>query len=582
MLGPPGPACCGRGRSPRSGPPGLLLGAALAVWTGGRNLLRGRALGLRLGPRPLPRRRGLPALLPDRLRGADRPAAGRIALLPRRPVARRDHRRRRRRGTRRGPRAGADLRRRDARRLHPRRRHQPRLPDRRPGAAGPGRDGDGARPAGGSIARWIVARGAGSSSSALSDVAYLLQIADGTYVEGGLLDAAWPLGRAAARRRGLDPSAGPALGDGDRGARPAPDPRPGRRGAGRDRHPGGGTLHLGPRRRRGALAAHPAARWSLRMALSPSARARPTSRSPTHEALTDPLTGLGNRRALMADLEEATTRTRRAAGEVCAAGRLRPRRLQGLQRLLRAPGRRRAAAAARRPARGPSPAREDGRGGPTGSAATSSACWSSAARRRSTGWSPAAGASLGERGDGFLVTASQGSVLIPSEARTRETALQLADRRMYANKSRERASAGIAVARRAAERAARDRAAAARAPDRRRRARGRGRRRARGRRRGPRRGLPRGRAPRRRQDGDPRRDPLQTGAARPGRVGVHPQAHADRRTDHRRGAGPGADRATGALEPRALGRQRLPGRAGRPPRSRSDRGSSSSATPTTR
>ncbi len=52
------------------------------------------------------------------------------------------------------------------------------------------------------------------------------------------------------------------------------------------------------------------------------------------------------------------------------------------------------------------------------------------------------GAALSEHGDGFVVTASQGSVLIPSEARTREAALQLADRRMYANKSRERASAG--------------------------------------------------------------------------------------------------------------------------------------------
>jgi diguanylate cyclase (GGDEF)-like protein len=50
-------------------------------------------------------------------------------------------------------------------------------------------------------------------------------------------------------------------------------------------------------------------------------------------------------------------------------------------------------------------------------------------------------ASLGEHGDGFVVTAAQGSVLIPVEADTREAALQLADRRMYANKSRERASA---------------------------------------------------------------------------------------------------------------------------------------------
>jgi len=52
-----------------------------------------------------------------------------------------------------------------------------------------------------------------------------------------------------------------------------------------------------------------------------------------------------------------------------------------------------------------------------------------------------AAAALSERGDGFVVTASQGSVLLPSEADSREGAMQLADSRMYANKSRERASA---------------------------------------------------------------------------------------------------------------------------------------------
>jgi diguanylate cyclase (GGDEF)-like protein len=51
-------------------------------------------------------------------------------------------------------------------------------------------------------------------------------------------------------------------------------------------------------------------------------------------------------------------------------------------------------------------------------------------------------AALSERGEGFIVTSSQGSVLLPSEADTPEDALQLADRRMYANKNRERSSAG--------------------------------------------------------------------------------------------------------------------------------------------
>jgi diguanylate cyclase (GGDEF)-like protein len=51
-------------------------------------------------------------------------------------------------------------------------------------------------------------------------------------------------------------------------------------------------------------------------------------------------------------------------------------------------------------------------------------------------------AALSERGDGFSITASHGSVLLPSEADSSEAALQLADRRMYASKNRERASAG--------------------------------------------------------------------------------------------------------------------------------------------
>jgi diguanylate cyclase (GGDEF)-like protein len=51
-------------------------------------------------------------------------------------------------------------------------------------------------------------------------------------------------------------------------------------------------------------------------------------------------------------------------------------------------------------------------------------------------------ATLSERGEGFTVTASQGTVLLPSEADTVEAALQTVDRRMYANKVSERTSAG--------------------------------------------------------------------------------------------------------------------------------------------
>ncbi len=48
-------------------------------------------------------------------------------------------------------------------------------------------------PAGARAATWSLL-GAGLIVLAVSDVIYLLQSAQGTYVEGGLLDAAWPLG----------------------------------------------------------------------------------------------------------------------------------------------------------------------------------------------------------------------------------------------------------------------------------------------------------------------------------------------------------------------------------------------------
>jgi diguanylate cyclase (GGDEF)-like protein len=55
---------------------------------------------------------------------------------------------------------------------------------------------------------------------------------------------------------------------------------------------------------------------------------------------------------------------------------------------------------------------------------------------------PACSAALTERGEGFEVSSSFGSVLLPEEATTPSQALQLADRRMYARKGGRRMSAG--------------------------------------------------------------------------------------------------------------------------------------------
>ena len=100
-------------------------------------------------------------------------------------------------------------------------------------------------------------------------------------------------------------------------------------------------------------------------------RMRETQEELRDAAMTDSLTGLANRRRLMDDLEAAVED---AAG---APRAVRPRRLQGLQRHLRPPGR-------RCPAHAPRPPAERGRGrrgaAPTGSAATSSACWRPAPR----------------------------------------------------------------------------------------------------------------------------------------------------------------------------------------------------------
>ena len=83
------------------------------------------------------------------------------------------------------------------------------------------------------------------------------------------------------------------------------------------------------------------------------------------------------------------------------------------------------------------------------------------------------------------------------------------------------------------------------------------------RRRGPRRRGARGRAARHRQGRGPRRDPAQARPAGRGRLDLHPPAHDHRRAHRRRGRGAAARRSRRARQPRALGRRRLPRRPGR-------------------
>jgi two-component system cell cycle response regulator len=267
---------------------------------------------------------------------------------------------------------------------------------------------------------------------AASDVAYLLQSAEGTYVEGGLLDAAWPvgallLGTAAWLPAGKRRSAQP------RGLRVAIVPI------------AAALVALGIQ-----AAEHftsvPAVAGILSLLtlllvvgrLWLSLRQSNADReSSQREAQTDSLTGLANRRALMRDLTAAATRPPRP-GDVHLLAMFDLDGFKGYNdafghpagdALLARLGERLSAFADRR-------AHVYRLGGDE--FCLLAECSVAAV----DGLVGGATAALGERGDGFVVTASQGSVLLPSEAATQKEALGLADRRMYANKNRERASAG--------------------------------------------------------------------------------------------------------------------------------------------
>jgi two-component system, cell cycle response regulator len=274
--------------------------------------------------------------------------------------------------------------------------------------------------------RWVML-GAGLLVLAISDGTYLLQAADGSYVEGGLLDALWPLGAlmlaGAAWLR--PPRAAPAGATDSGGLRQILVPV------------GGALIVIGIEVAEHFTSIPTAAMLFatialiaivLRMALAFRDNQLSLAKS-TREALTDPLTGLGNRRLLMADLEETTTR-RRAAGDSCLMVVF---DLDGFKTyndafgrpagdvLLRRLGRRLAAFV-------------EGRGSAYRLGGDEFCLLAECSAGEVDGLVAGAAASLGDRGDGFLVSAAQGSVLIPAEATTREGALALADRRMYASK----------------------------------------------------------------------------------------------------------------------------------------------------
>ena len=274
---------------------------------------------------------------------------------------------------------------------------------------------------------WLLL-GGGLALSAVADGVHLVQTAQDTYVEGTLLDAAWPASAFLVALAAWTPTRKIALHDWVIMAVPV----------------GGGVvavqLLVYDHFERVNAAAVSLAAWALLLALARMALAfleNQRTLSLTHtEARTDSLTGLRNRRSLMFDLEL----------QLSHADRARPRALllfdldgfkeyndafghtDGDELLVRLAGRLADAV--------------DGRGLAYRLGGDEFCALVSPGRDGIDPILAGCTAALHERGDGFEVTSSFGVVVLPEEADTATLALQLADRRMYARKGERRMSAG--------------------------------------------------------------------------------------------------------------------------------------------
>jgi two-component system cell cycle response regulator len=284
------------------------------------------------------------------------------------------------------------------------------------------------------LARWRPGRaflllGASLAVQALADGIYLFQVAEGTYAEGGVVDLLWPAAlMLTALAAWQQPAATLAPHAHERRAVLVP--------------PLGAlvavilvTYDHFDRIHSAALlmAAGTLLLATARMALAFSDNQELLSHS-REEALTDALTGLRNRRALMRDLD-------RTAASATAAE---PRAVL----LLDLDGFKLYNDTFGHPAGDALLSRLGGRLAeaiePHGSAYRLGGDeFCALVRTGVLGVSPLkalAEAALTESGEGFDVTASSGACLVPVDARDPSEALQLADRRMYARKGGDRAS----------------------------------------------------------------------------------------------------------------------------------------------
>jgi diguanylate cyclase (GGDEF)-like protein len=267
---------------------------------------------------------------------------------------------------------------------------------------------------------------------AVSDVVYLLQAAKGTYVEGTILDAGWPLGiLLLAAAAWVEP-----------GERAPTQPRTARLVAA----PAAAALIAIGIQAASHLTAIPAAASVislvtlvavvLRLVLS-LRETHGDLRVSERDSRTDALTGLANRRALMSDLEAAIEQPPpRGSLRLLAMFDLDGFKLYN-DTFGHPAG---DALLTRLGARLESFSAHQGRAYRLGGDEFCLLAECTAAEV--DGIVAGALGTLSERGEGFAITASQGTVLLPSEAGSVEAALQTADRRMYANKVSERTSAG--------------------------------------------------------------------------------------------------------------------------------------------
>ncbi len=279
---------------------------------------------------------------------------------------------------------------------------------------------------------WTVL-GAGLLLLAVSDGVYLLQAANGTYLEGTILDAGWPCGvLLVACAAWIEPGTTKPLQS--RAVRIIAIPA------------AAALIAIGIQAaERFATAPTAAAVISLLTLIAVVVRlvlslreSQGEARTRAQESRTDELTDLPNRRALMLDLESAIARP-------APAGSLRLLALFDLDgfklyndtfghpagdALLARLGGRLESFAASHEARGYRLGGDE--------FCLLAECTAAEVDAIIAG----AGAALSESGEGFAIGASQGNVLLPSEAASVKEAMQLADRRMYANKVSERTSAG--------------------------------------------------------------------------------------------------------------------------------------------